>query len=244
MNRTPLLKRILRSEFAGRAASVLIAIYIRIVDATSGKLFSGREHVDNLLSSEKGFILAFWHSRLMMAPALRGETDQPVFMLISTHRDGEIIARAVEGFGIKMIRGSAADPKKPEKDKSGAPAVAEMITALQAGAIVGITPDGPKGPAEVAKVGAVKLASFSGAPVIPVAYSSSRGARLRTWDRFLLAAPFSKLAFAARPPIHIDRDADAAALERARLLLQSELRMATRIADEAVGRPDLDMSEL
>lgn len=242
MKRTPLFKRFLRSEFAGRAASVLIAIYIRVVDATSSKRFFGRDLVDDLLSSKNGFILAFWHSRLMMAPAVRGETDQPVFMLISTHRDGEIISNAVKGFGIKMIRGSAADPKKPEKNKSGAPAVAEMIAALRSGAVVGITPDGPRGPAEVAKIGAIKLASYSGAPILPVAYSSSRGPRLRTWDRFLLAAPFSKLAFVARPPFHIDRNADAAALESARLLLQSELQMAAKIADEAVGRPTLDMS--
>jgi lysophospholipid acyltransferase (LPLAT)-like uncharacterized protein len=143
-----------------------------------------------------------------------------------------------------MIRGSAADPKKPEKDKSGAPAVADMIAALRSGAVVGITPDGPRGPAEVAKVGAVKLASYSGASIIPVAYSSSRGRRLKTWDRFLLAAPFSRLAFAARPPVRLDRNADARALESARLLLQSELQMAAKIADEAVGRPILDMSEL
>lgn len=244
MTGVPLSRRFLRSAFAGRIASGMIASYIRLVEATSRKEFIGRAHADALLSSGRGFILAFWHSRLLMGPALRGESRKPVHMLISTHRDGEIIANAVKGFGVQLIRGSAADPKKPERDKSGVPAVAEMLAALEQGGIVGMTPDGPRGPAEIAKIGAIRLASRSGAPILPVAYSSSGGIRLRTWDRFLLAAPFSTLAFAARPPIHIERGAEAAALERARLLLQSELKLAAQTADEAVGRAPLDMSGL
>lgn len=237
-----LTTRILRSPLAGRIASGAIAAYIRLVEATSRSEFIGREHADALLRSDKGFILAFWHSRLLMGPAMRGETQKPVFMLISTHRDGEIIANAVKGFGVELIRGSAADPKKPDRDKSGAPAVADMIAALERGSIVGMTPDGPRGPAEIAKIGAVKLAAFSGAPILPAAYSASRGLRLNTWDRFLLAAPLSKLAFAARPPIHVERSADAAAIEVARFNLENELTAAARIADATVGRPYVSAS--
>ena len=235
-------KPMLRSPVAGRVASSAIAAYIRLVGATSRSDFIGRDHADALLGADKGFILAFWHARLLMGPAIRGETTKPVYMLISAHRDGEIIAQAVRGFGVELIRGSAADPKKPAKDKSGAPAVAEMIAALDAGAIVGMTPDGPRGPAEVAKIGAVKLAAFSGAPILPTAYSASRGPRLATWDRFLLAAPFSRIAFAARPPIRVGRDAGPEALEAARLSLETELTTAARIADEAVGRDPITVS--
>ncbi|MEK7265036.1 MAG: lysophospholipid acyltransferase family protein [Pseudomonadota bacterium] len=238
----PLTKRVLRSPLAGQIASGAIAAYIRLVEATARTEFIGREHADALLALDKGFILAFWHARLLMGPAMRRESKKPVFMLISSHRDGEIIANAVKGFGVNLIRGSAADPKKPEKNKSGAPAIARMIAALDEGAIVGMTPDGPRGPAEIAKIGAVKLAAFSGAPILPAAYSASLGPRLGTWDRFLLAAPFSRLAFAARPPIHIERGADAAALEAARLHLESELTAAARIADGAAGRAALSAS--
>ncbi len=237
------LNKAMRSPLAGRVASSTIAAYIRLVGATSRSEFIGREHIDPLLASDRGFILAFWHSRLLMGPAIRGEASQrPVFMLISAHRDGEIIANAVRGFGVELIRGSAADPKKPEKNKSGAPAVARMIAALEQGSIVGMTPDGPRGPREIAKVGAVKLAAYSGAPILPAAYSASLGKRLGTWDRFLLPAPFSRLAFAARPPIHVERSSDAAALESARLHLETELKAASLMADDAVGRkpPDVD----
>jgi hypothetical protein len=231
-----LVRRALRSALAGRLASAGVAAYIRLVEATSHSEYVGRAQVDPLLQSPQGFILAFWHARLLMAAIVRRETSKPVCMLISAHRDGEIIANAVKGFGIDLIRGSAADPKKPEKNKSGAPAVAEMIAALAQGAVIGVTPDGPRGPREVAKIGVVKLAAMSGAPILPGAYSASRGKRLDTWDRFLLAAPFSRLAFAVRPPIHVERGADADALERARARLQAELTEAARLADAAAGR--------
>jgi hypothetical protein len=233
------LKEAMRSPAAGKFASLAIAGYIRLVEQSSRSIHINREHADELLATGMGFILAFWHARLLMGATIRGETDRPVHMLISAHRDGEIIANAVRGFGVNLIRGSAADPGKPGKDKSGALAVAAMAEALNAGGIVGVTPDGPRGPRERAKIGVVRLAALTGAPILPGSYSASRGPRLKTWDRFLLAAPFSRLAFAARPAIHVERNADAAALERARALLETELIEAGRIADAAVGRPSL-----
>ncbi len=229
-------KRILRSGFGAALASTTIATYIRLVEASSRRDFIGRENVASLLRSPAGFILAFWHCRLLMGPSVRGETDKQVFMLNSAHRDGAIAANAIKGFGIQSIRGSAADPKKPHKDKSGAPAIAAMINALEVGAIVGLTPDGPRGPAEVAKIGIIKLAALSGAPIVPAAYSASRGPRLDTWDRFLLAAPFSKICFVTRPALIVDKGADAQALETSRIALERELTAAAQIADEKVGR--------
>jgi len=229
-----LLKSLSRSPAAGKIASAGVALYIRLVAATSRTIFVGREHTNALLAAERGFILAFWHARLLMGPIIRREADRPVHMLISTHRDGEMIAAAVKGFGIEMIRGSAADPKKPGKEKSGAPAVAAMAAALKAGAIVGMTPDGPRGPAEVAKIGAIRLAALTGAPIVPAGYAASRARRLKTWDQFLLTLPFSRMAFAARAPIHINPGADDAALEAARLQLEAELKAAVRDAERAL----------
>jgi hypothetical protein len=229
-----ILKRILRSGAAGAIISAGVAAYIRFVAATSRTIFVGREHADALLEGEKGFILAFWHARLLMGPIVRKEADRPVHMLISTHRDGELIAAAVRGFGIEMIRGSAHDPKKPEKNRSGAPAVAAMSAALKKGAIVGMTPDGPRGPAETAKIGAVRLAAMTGAPILPAGYAASRALRLATWDRFVLTWPFSRLAFAARPPIHVEPGASEEALEGARRRLEAELNAAVADAERAL----------
>lgn len=227
-------KRILKSPAAAGAVSAGVGLYIRLVEATSPRDFIGRAHADALLASDKGFILAFWHARLLMGPIIRRETDRRVAMLISAHRDGAMIAAAVNGFGIDMIKGSAADPKKPEKNKSGAPAVAAMIEALREGAIVGMTPDGPRGPAEVAKIGAVRLAAMTGAPILPTGYAAQGAVRLDTWDRFVLTLPFARMAFAARPAIHVEKDADAAALEAARAALEREITGAVADAERAL----------
>ncbi|GJL92076.1 lysophospholipid acyltransferase family protein [Hyphococcus sp.] len=233
MNPGRMLKRLLKSAFVLRLASLLIGAYIRLVYATSRWTVIGREHVD---AAGGGAILAFWHGRLLMGAAIRRQTGRRVFMLISAHRDGEIIARGVSGFGVEFIRGSAANPNKPGKDKSGASAIAQMIAALHEGAIVGFTPDGPRGPGERAKPGVVRLAQMSGAPIIPAAYSINCGKRLSSWDRFLLAAPFAKGYYVAGAPIHVPADADAGQREVLRKQLEAALNDVTRDADARAGR--------
>ncbi|MBI1366300.1 MAG: DUF374 domain-containing protein [Alphaproteobacteria bacterium] len=226
-----------RRDLAARAASFAIAAYIRLVDATTRWRIVGREFADPLLEAPDGFILAFWHQRLLMSPLLRRETSKRVYMLISHHRDGEIIADAVKGFDIDFIRGSTADPRKKFKQKGGAPAIAQMIAALQAGAIVGVTPDGPRGPARKVQPGVIKLAQLSGAPILPVSYAVTRGRFLDSWDRFLLALPFSRGAFAAAEPLRVPVQADAGAAEAARRELEQRLDEAGARAEAALRRP-------
>ena len=231
-----MLKRLARSPLAMRVASALIGAYIRLVHATSRWTLLGREHVDAAAAEGKCVIVAFWHGRLLMGAAIRRETDKPVYMLISAHRDGEIIARGVAGFGIKFIRGSAPNPDKPGKNKSGASAIAQMLAALSEGSFVGFTPDGPRGPGERAKPGVVRLAQMSGAPIVPASFSVSRGRRLNTWDRFLLAAPFSKGYYLAGKPMHAPQPGDSDAMEKFRLELENALQQVSNEADALAGR--------
>ena len=238
-----MLKRFWKSEIAGKVASALIGGYIRLVHTTSRWDFVGKDNFDAAAAKNRGVILAFWHGRLLMAPTVRSETDRRVFMLISAHRDGEIIANGVRGFGVEFIRGSAANPKKPSKNKSGAPALVQMTAALKKGHVVGVTPDGPRGPGETVNKGVIRLAQMTGAPIVPAAYSASRGRRLGTWDRFLLAAPFSKGVYVAEPAISVPAENDAKALESARRSVENALIEATRKADALVGRKNADGSQ-
>lgn len=232
-------KRVAQSDLAGRLASFFISLYIRFVDLTTRWEYVGRANADPFIKDKRGFLVAFWHQRLLMSALLKKQTDQRVFMLISTHRDGEIIANAVKALGIDFIRGSAADPRKKFKEKGGATAIAEMTATLERGDIVGVTPDGPRGPARKAQAGIVKMAQLSGAPIIPVAYSTSRGKFVGTWDSFLLAAPFSRGCFAASEPIWVAADASPEAVEEARLRVEGALNAITDFADHRVGRsPD------
>lgn len=233
-----MLKRFVKSAFAAGLASVLIAAYIRLVHATSRWTFIGKDDFEAAAAEGRGVILAFWHGRLLMAPTVRSETERRVFMLISAHRDGEIIANGVRSFGVEFIRGSAANPKKPEKNKDGAPAIIQMAEALKNGHVVGVTPDGPRGPGEKVNKGVIRLAQMTGALIVPAAYSTSRGKRLSTWDRFLVAAPFSKGVYIAGKPISVPAEKTPEAVESARQSVENALIDVTRRADEFASRKD------
>ena len=226
----------MKSRIAARLASWLVAAYLRLLDATSSKTIVDRARFDDALAEGRGVILAFWHSRLIMTPFLRRYHERDAYMLISRHRDGDIIADGVKGFGVKFIRGSAANPLKPGKAKHGAPAVAEMLEALNRGDIVAVTPDGPRGPANRAQAGIIRLAQKAGAPIVPGGVSASRGRKLNTWDRFLLAAPFSRIYYVAGSALVVPADADEATIEALKDALTEEISRVTTAADHLAGR--------
>lgn len=232
-----MVKGIMKSEAAARLASFLIGTYLHLVSLTGRKTITDRAHYDEALAEGRGVILVFWHGRLMAAPFIRKETDAEVHMLVSRHRDGQIITDAVKGFGLNFIRGSAANPKKPEKNKHGAPAVTQMIDILETGETVAITPDGPRGPAETVQIGAIKLAEMSGAKIVPVGISASRGRRLKTWDRFLFAGLFSHFHYVAGRALAVPSGATEEELQALRSELEHRMKAATARADDLASRP-------
>lgn len=232
-----LVKAILRSKPVQALASLAIVAYIRLVGATTRWTFVDREEADRLNAGAGGFIVAFWHSRLLMGAVLRRFTAKRVFMLSSNHPDAEIIVNAARRLGVEFIRGSAANPKKPEKHKGGAGALAQMIGAVREGHVVCITPDGPRGPREVAHDGVLKLAQLTGAPILPGAYAVSRGISLKTWDRMLFPFPFGKGWYVGEPAVPAPAPAATPAeFEAARLALASALTRAAARADALAGR--------
>jgi hypothetical protein len=115
-------------------------------------------------------------------------------------------------------------------------AMREMVRAVRAGSAICITPDGPRGPRMRANVGPVALAKLAGVPVVPVAFSVTRGRMLDSWDRLLLAYPFGRGVFIVGEPIEVSGDADETALEAARLTLERRLTEITAEADRRCGR--------
>ncbi len=231
--------RLAACDFVGRVVSFVVGVYIRIVDRTTRWRDIGAELAEPLLEGPDGFIVAFWHERLVMAALLRRRTRKRVFMLVSAHRDGEIIANAVKGYGVEFIRGSAANPRKKSKEKGGASAIVDMVSAIKDGHVVCLTPDGPRGPSRKAQAGLIKLAQMSGAPILPSTNAVSRSWRLKTWDRLFLPAPFSRGCFAVTAPIAVPKEATPEMAEAARLRLEAALNEISGVADVYVGRsPD------
>src|SRR5439155_10080531 len=151
----------------------------------------------------------------------------PMHMLISGHRDGRIIADAVTYFGVESIAGSTR--------RGGSSALRLMLKQLAAGDCVGITPDGPRGPAMRATSGIVNVARLAGAPIVPVVFATSRRRVLNSWDRFHLPKPFGRGVFLWGEPIEIDRELDDEGLEHARLSVESGMNEMAAEADRRVG---------
>ena len=123
------------------------------------------ERLKNVLA-DKGqrVIYCFWHDRLLMMPLIA--LGEKVNILSSLHRDSDYIVKVTSLFGYKSIRGSST--------RGGSSAFRKMVREMKAGWHSAFTPDGPKGPRHIAKKGAILLASLTGSPLIPVAFSCSK----------------------------------------------------------------------
>jgi lysophospholipid acyltransferase (LPLAT)-like uncharacterized protein len=227
-----LIKRIGRSEALRGLLCWMAAQYIRLVHATTRWQVEGRAPVDALLAEGRPIIPVFWHSRLLMAP-FGWDRRLPLKVLMSTHRDGELIARTVRHLGIDALRGSASRG-------GGSAALRAMLTAIEDGVHVCITPDGPRGPRMRAQPGAIALAGLSGAPIVPATYAVSHCRFLSTWDRFVLALPFGRGIYLWGEPLAVPREADAAAREAARLELERRLNALTERADRLMGHAPIE----
>ena len=158
------------------------------------------------------FILLFWHNRLLLVPVVWNRyfaRRRPKGMaLTSTSRDGGLIAEFLNRFGIGPVRGSAT--------RRGSAAVRELAGWLRRGHDVAITPDGSRGPCYEIKPGLVLLAQLTGRPLLPISFEYASAWRLRSWDRFFIPKPFSRVTFRVGELHPVQRMADAAGFEAER----------------------------
>src|SRR5215510_7893370 len=194
------------------------------ISATMRSETRGQEEVDALYRSGGHIILAFWHAQQLMIPA--GYRGTGAHVLISQHGDGEIIARIIARFGHEAVRGSST--------RGGAGALRALIKLGRAGKDLVVTPDGPRGPRQVAKLGVVQLAKATGLPIVPLAFACSTKQRFSRWDRFMVPYPFSRGLFSYGEPLVVSREGDELALEAHRLGIETELNRVTEEDERAV----------
>jgi lysophospholipid acyltransferase (LPLAT)-like uncharacterized protein len=171
-----------KKQFAVRFLGRLIYCIMWMLRMTMRITIIGGEIPQAYHDHGEGMIGVFWHARLLLP--IFGYKGKGVHVLISSHGDGEIIASVMSKFGQSTVRGSSS--------KGGKEALKEMMRLAKENRDILITPDGPRGPAEVVKGGVATLACLTGRPVVPMASSCSRGKRMASWDRFLLPYPFSR----------------------------------------------------
>ena len=140
-------------------------------------------------------IYVFWHEYILFPLYLRGHCN--LAMLLSRHRDADLLARVAMHLGFDFVRGSTA--------RQGEAAVRHLMAKGQSMNLT-ITPDGPRGPRRVMAPGPVFLASKLRLPLVLMGFGYDRPWRLRSWDTFAVPRPSSRARAVVSPPIYIPPD--------------------------------------
>jgi lysophospholipid acyltransferase (LPLAT)-like uncharacterized protein len=152
---------------------------------------------------DRPWVLAFWHGTQW--PLLAWHRRRPTVVLVSLSRDGSMQARALAVQGLTVVRGSSS--------RGGARGLAAVVRAMRRdGADAAFAVDGPRGPRGVVKGGAIVAARAAGAVLVPMAGVVRRGIVLRrTWDRFAIAWPFTRVDVTLGDPVDPRTATDARA---------------------------------
>lgn len=169
----------------------LIWLFIVTLRSTCRITHEGGEKVFELWDRGEGGIVCFWHGRLLMMPFANRRGKGKV--LISRHRDGELIARVMHYFRLGSIRGSY-------RKEGGISSLREIMFDLKKGFDVAITPDGPKGPRYHVKKGIVELARLTGKKIIPLTYGASKKKLSIHGMGLFCPIPFPGYAFSGETP--------------------------------------------
>lgn len=179
---------------------------------------ANREAWDDLVAAGNGFACMLWHEALL--PLLWYHRTEGAVIVVSQARDGQYLSDFARAIGYRLVRGSSS--------RGAVGALLAATAELEQGAIVALTPDGPRGPRRDMKPGVLAAAQRAGVPVIPVHAEANRAWRLDSWDRFCIPRPFTRVRVAYGAPFTVapGREALAAAVDKARLAMEDVERMA------------------
>ena len=231
------MKRFLRSAAIQAVLALAVTVYIELLIRTLRWRIEGRSSVDLAMRAPEGLLALFWHGHIAQGIACRPLlADKPRRVMISLSRDGGFIARAAERLKIPVIRGSTGrELGDKTRDKGGTAAFREALSFIRSGGVMIMTPDGPRGPAEVLPLGPARLAAAAGAPVFLMSVASRPALRLGSWDRAEIPLPFARAAVFLEGPLPAPAAEDAA-VARARADWERRLRAGRIRAEAAVAR--------
>lgn len=179
-------------------------------------------------------VFCFWH-QTMLACAWRYR-NLKIAILISRSFDGELIARTVERLGFIAVRGSSS--------RGGAAGLLAMERAYRKTAICAFTPDGPRGPLHVAKPGVTMLAQTVESDVGVFHPLPQRAWRLKSWDRFIIPKPFSRVVFAWTQRVDVSVESQGEDFAVAHAAVQAALDRAVRMAESRIAALDAENSQV
>ena len=207
--------------------SYIGSMYVLFVYKTSTINLKNRKYINRLFKKNESFIYAFWHDQLLICP-LTWQSEFKIKVLISKHRDGDIITRLISNLGFNAIRGSTHKSWKT-KNKGGLLSARKMIKSLKNGISIGISPDGPKGPRHKVSDGILSISRLSNSSILPVGIGFKKKWVLNTWDKFIIPKPFNQITIIwgeAIPAIKNEKS-----INRIKNKLESEMENLTKRAN-------------
>lgn len=173
----------------------------------------GYEHFRELAESGEPFIVSFWHYGVIYI--VHRAQGLPYTAMVSSSRDGDIMARLLESKGFATVRGS--------RNKGGVGAIKGLLRQVRKGRVAVVVADGSQGPARQAQAGSVLLAGRTGVPIIPLGWAANRYKTFRSWDRTALPLPFSTITIKYGEPFYVPAKLDEEEVEHYRLDLEKRL---------------------
>ena len=186
------------------------------------RFVSDKTHHD-IINTKDQYIFCCWHNKLFLGPHLLPK-NRIINALQSSHSDGMITSIVFKYLGMNIILGSSM--------KGGVSAFRKMVKSIQLGHCIAITPDGPKGPKEILKVGIIKLSQITGTPIVPLVWVTSKYKSINSWDNFIIPYPFSKGIYCFGKPIHIDKNLNKYDLEKTRKFVEEEINRLTILVQD------------
>ena len=206
-------KKILKNLIVQNLLALIVVLYILFVRLTS------RIYTENAVSPNKywklnqPFILAFWHSQLMMV-SYSWKIKKKINILASGHSDGRFGAIIGKYFKLNNI---------PTSNIKKNISIRPVFKILKSNNYIGITPDGPRGPKEKVSEGIIKIAKSTNTPIIPIGFWSSKNFSLKSWDSFLITLPFAKCNFVWGDPIAVPKNLKENEILKFQIVLENKI---------------------
>ena len=217
-------KKIIKNIVVQHFLAFISFVYIKLVGSTSVIIQKNIETPELYWKNNKPFILAFWHSQLMMI-SYCWQSNEKINILASGHSDGRFGAIVGKYFKLNNIPTSSA--KKTISLKF-------IFQMLNNSRYVGITPDGPRGPNQKVSEGIIKISRTSQVPIIPIGFASTKYKKLNSWDSFLITKPFSKCAFVWGTSLTIPKGCKDSEIESFKNKLESQINNCIDIAKKEI----------
>ena len=220
-----IFKKIFKYSLSQKFLAYIGYIYILFVCITSKIKIKNDQLAKKMLLDKEPFILALWHSQLMMVGHV-WKSKNTLNMLASSHSDGRFGSYIAGHFNLKNISIMA-------KNKS--PSLRKVFKILNERNYIGITPDGPRGPNKKVSEGIIKIAMHSQVPIIPLGFASNKNFKLNSWDSFLITYPFSKCNFVWGEPITIPSSTKENEIEKYKIFLEDKINSCVSIAQSELN---------